>query len=60
MYDPGCAFLCACKVSTELPEPALEVGLKSASIFKGRPVTLKSTVPAKPSNAVTLNVKVSV
>lgn len=35
-------------VSVEVPEPATDVGLNVPVAFRGRPVTVKFTVPAKP------------
>lgn len=35
-------------VSVEDPEPAIDVGLKVAVVFRGNPETLKFTVPVNP------------
>ena len=39
-------------VSVELPEPAIEVGLKLAVAPVGNPLTLRFTVPVKPFRAL--------
>jgi hypothetical protein len=43
-------------VIVELPEPAIEVGLKLAPAPDGRPDVLKVTVPLKPLSAPTFTV----
>jgi len=45
-------------VSVDVPEPAMDVGLKVAVVLRGTPVTFRFTVPVKPLSAPTVTVYV--